>query len=544
MKNIFVDKIKKYSSKKTAFALLECGETIKTINYEELYNSYLEYKTLFESVKMENKLCILYLQACVDFVAILMALIDTDFKPVLKTIGPSVAKDKIYSQLKEIKTEFKNISTIITNYNYEGLEDMALSLNLNYIDLENKSVYINNNDRYCHVNGDIILLTSGTTKFSKGVLITISQLEKNVSFCRDLWNIDDEDVCLDWMPHSHIYGLVTGFLLPIYTGGTSYIMSPKEYSNNFNTFFSCLGKYKITHTHTPASNMFLENGSLYVGKIDLSNLKTVSLGGEAINYSLLNKFEKRYALKRNIFSPNYGMSEIAGLLCAIKHGEELKILDVNEQDLKFNNKITIENGYNSCKLVSVGKTNKNETLICEPNTFDELGDYVIGEIVINVSSMSNAYINPRDNVPFVVHNGITYYRTGDLGFKYDEYLIVIGRIKEIIKINGKNISPYEIENCVILSEYKKNITNVVAFARKKTVFSSEEIGLLIETTLDDSYIDEILKMIDDKLQIKIMSENTILLRKCKIPRFSNGKISRKKCDEYFNVLKESEDING
>ena len=539
MKNIFVDRIKEYSSEKLAFTLLDNGIVSKTISYEELYDSYLEYKTLFENIKIENKLCVLYLKSCVDFVSILMALIDTDFKPILKTIGPSVAKEKVYSQLKEIKNEMKDISTVITNYNYDGLKDMSSSLSLNYIDLENKEVKINNNDDYYHVNGDIILLTSGSTKFSKGVLITVEQLEKNVLFCRNLWDINDKDICLDWMPHSHIYGLVTGFLLPVYTGGHSYIMSPKDYSNNFNMFFSCLGKYKITHTHTPASNMFLENGSLYGSDIDLSNLKTISLGGEAINYSLLDKFKNRHNLKRNIFSPNYGMSEITGLLCAIKYGEELKVLDVNEQDLKFNNKITVENKYNSCKLVSVGKTNKNETLICEPDTFDELGEYAIGEIVINVPSISNAYINPEDNISFVPYNGKIYYRTGDLGFKYDDYLTVVGRIKEIIKIDGKNISPYEIENCIMLSAYKKGITNVVAFARKKNI-TSEEIGLLIETTLDDSYIDKILKMIDDKLQIKINNENIILLRKGRIPRFSNGKISRKKCDEYFEILKENE----
>jgi len=461
MENIFLNKIKEKSSDKTAFTLLDNGIIKQTISYKELYNSYLEYKILFEKINIENKLCVLYLQTCVDFTSILLALIDTGFKPIIKTIGPSVVKDKVYSQLKELKNEMKDISSVVTNYDYQGLKELSKGLNLNYIDLENKNISINNKDEYYNVNGDIILLTSGSTKFSKGVLINLHQLEENVKFCKNLWDINENDICLDWMPHSHIYGLVTGFLLPIYTGGTSFIMSPKDYSNNSNLLFECLNKYCITHTHTPASNLFLENGCNYDKKIYFSNLKIVSLGGEAINYSLLEKFNNKFKLEKNIFSPNYGMSEITGLLCAIKYGDELMVLDVNENDLKFNHKITVEKKYNSCKLVSVGKTNKEETLICEPDTFDELSDYSIGEVIINVPSISNAYINPIDNISFVSYKGKTFYRTGDLGFKYNDYLTVVGRIKEIIKIKGKNISPYEIENCIMLSEYKKDISNVV-----------------------------------------------------------------------------------
>ena len=53
MKNIFVDRIKEYSSEKLAFTLLDNGIVSKTISYEELYDSYLEYKTLFENIKMD-----------------------------------------------------------------------------------------------------------------------------------------------------------------------------------------------------------------------------------------------------------------------------------------------------------------------------------------------------------------------------------------------------------------------------------------------------------------------------------------------------------
>lgn len=358
---------------------------------------------------------------------------------------------------------------------------------------------------------------------------------------------------MNWMPHSHIYGLVTGFLLPVYTRSSSYIMSPKEFSLKFDTFFEGLSKFNITNTHTPASNLFLEKGIEYVIKnqpsnFDLSKLKTVSLGGEAINYKLLESFLEnlsKYGFNHNAFSPNYGMSEISGLLCAIKINESVKTIVVDEYDLKFNNTVNITNKFNSCTLVSVGKVSCDNVIMFEPFTYNRLPNKTIGEIVINVPSLSNGYINKNDNANFVEYNNDIYYRTGDLGFvDENNYLFVTGRLKEIIKIKGKNISPYEIENCLLNSEFKEFINNVVVFSKKDKIDSSEEIGIFTETSAisenDDIIKKKMLNLIDKKLQIKVDCTNVLFLRKNRIPRFSNGKISRKKCNELFQKIMEDE----
>lgn len=543
MDNIFIKKIKKYSlnEDKIAYHYIEEMKVIDTITYKDMYSKYLYYLEYFNNLELTNKFSILYMTAGVNFMPILLACIDAGIKPILKTIGESVSNEKLFGQLIEIKKEMPGVGNIITNYNYPNLKEKAELLEFNYIDLENDKSYINYRKDNFEINGDIILLTSGSTKFSKGVIISISQLLENTIFCKNLWNINEDDICLDWMPHSHIYGLVTGYFLPIYTGGISYIMNPKEYAKNFNNFFKCLDKYKITHTHTPASNMFLESGAKVDDfNIKLDSIKTISLGGEAINYSLLEKFNQRYNLKRNIFSPNYGMSEISGLLCAIKSEEDILVTDVDQNELKFNNKISLNSTFNTCRLVSVGSVNKEETLIVEPDTFNLLNDFEIGEIVIHVKSISNGYINKEDNVSFVEYNGLTYYRTGDLGFINSGYLTVTGRLKEIVKVKGKNISPYEIENTIIISSFGDKIKNIVAFARKENITDEEEIGLLIETNLDNEFVDDIIKLVKDTIQVKIKKKNVLFLKKNTIPRFSNGKISRKNCNKYFKELARDE----
>jgi len=555
MENVFIEKIRKFKDitpNKIAFSYLECGLIKDSITYKEVYNKYIKYTRYLKKLKLENKLYVLYLSAGVDFVPILFSCIENNIKVIIKTIGETVSSEKLIYQLTELKSDIKDIEGIITNFDYNSFEEKCIDMNLNYINITKKYNNIKYNPTKSNIKEELIILTSGSTKSSKGVLIDSRGLELNVKECINFWNITDKDICLNWMPHSHIYGLVTGFLIPLYSGSTSFIMSPKEYSNDFDLFFTCLSKYKITHTHTPASNMFLEKGYDFLKnnkdeKFTLKNLGTVSLGGEGIKYDLLEKFyslAKKFEFKKIAFSPNYGMSEISGLLSAIKSDEELCIVDINELLLKDSN---IKNTPNN--LISVGKVD-DKVIICEPNTFNKLESLKVGEIIINVPSIASGYINClEDNESFVKYNGKRCFRTGDLGFLYNGYLIITGRIKELIKISGKNISPYELENIIVSNSNLEFIKSVVVFGKKNIEDYIEEIGVFIE--VDDNKnlsVNElkkiIIRIINDKLQIKIKKENILILRKNKIPRFSNGKVSRKKCNELFDIFKEDENEKG
>jgi len=555
MENVFIEKIRKFKDitpNKIAFSYLERGLIKDSITYKEVYNKYVEYTEYLKKLKLENKLYVLYLSAGVDFVPILFSCIKNNIKVVIKTIGETVSSEKLIYQLTELKNDIKDIEGILTNFDYNSFEEKCINMNLNYINITKNYNNIKYNTTKSNIKEELIILTSGSTKSSKGVLIDSRGLELNVKECINFWNITDKDICLNWMPHSHIYGLVTGFLMPIYSGSTSFIMSPKEYSNDFDLFFTCLSKYKITHTHTPASNMFLEKGYDFLKnnkdeKFTLKNLRAVSLGGEGIKYDLLEKFyslAKKFKFKRIAFSPNYGMSEITGLLCAIKSDEELCVVDINELFLKDSN---IKNTPNN--LISVGKVD-DKVIICEPNTFNKLESLKVGEIIINVPSIASGYINClEDNESFVKYNGKRCFRTGDLGFLYNGYLIITGRIKELIKISGKNISPYELENIIVSNSNLEFIKSVVVFGKRNIEDYIEEIGVFIE--VDDNKklnVNELKKIIirsvNDKLQIKIKKENILILRKNKIPRFSNGKVSRKKCNELFDIFKEDENEKG
>lgn len=553
-KNIFISRIKEKSltnGDKNALIFLSQKKIVDTYTYKMLDEKIDYYTNYFLGLNLAKRVCIMYLTAGCDSIAIIFGAISAGITPIIRTIGQSITMDKLSYQLEEIINEIPEVTVLITNFDYEGLEEKAKLGKLHYVYTERKNNNSVENYSGKSIDADLILLTSGSTKFSKGVKIDIDKLLMNVLYCDTLWNVDEKSKCLTWMPHSHIYGLVSGILLPLYKGSTTYIMSPKEFSSNMENWLESLSIYKITHTHTAASNFTLENSLSIVRKnkiknLNLSNLKTLSLGGEAVNIAILKKFNdcfSKFELNENIYSPNYGMTEISGLLCGTKNSEHIYSVKVDEDKFKIESKLDFDNIIKVYEIISVGTIDKKNVKILSPETNNILEDKTIGEICIIIPSMTTGYLKDEDNDCFTQYNGKRMYRTGDLGFVENSHLFVTGKIKELIKINGKNISPFSIEQCINLKLKNDDLGNVVAFSLNDEN-GIEEVGIMIETHKqinNQKHIkNQIVQLIQKNLQVKILFNNILLIYKNNIPRFSNGKISRKKCGEYFFDIRDDE----
>jgi len=71
-----------------------------------------------------------------------------------------------------------------------------------------------------------------------------------------------------------------------------------------------------------------------------------------------------------------------------------------------------------------------------------------GEIHARGPQMLVGYLHPDDEVGSFDDDG--YFRTGDLArWVDDDYLVVTGRVKDVIIRNGENIAPKEIEDILI-----------------------------------------------------------------------------------------------
>ena len=83
------------------------------------------------------------------------------------------------------------------------------------------------------LNGDfyknapaMILYTSGTTSKPKGVVLSHSSLEAQISCLTNAWKITNKDTILHSLPLHHVHGIINAMLAPLNAGG-KVIMLPK-----------------------------------------------------------------------------------------------------------------------------------------------------------------------------------------------------------------------------------------------------------------------------------------------------------------------------
>jgi acyl-CoA synthetase (AMP-forming)/AMP-acid ligase II len=153
----------------------------------------------------------------------------------------------------------------------------------------------------------------------------------------------------------------------------------------------------------------------------------------------------------------------------------------------------------------------------EVRILDENGDDVPhgqeAEICVRGENVTKGYLNnPTANATAFTKGG--FFRTGDQGKIKDEYIIVTGRIKELINKGGEKISPVELEHVLV---HHANIAEAVSFAIPDPGHYGEDIGIAVVLKGIESISEEDLKtwMADKvakfKIPRKVCSTKSILL---------------------------------
>jgi len=357
---------------------------------------------------------------------------------VLFFASESILKDLNESQMPALKTiysfsgkqianreEGKNLSIRLTNRFNEKYPDGFSREMINYKEFPNENLAVLN-------------YTSGTTGFSKGVLITGDNLVGNIIYGQITLPLERGNAMLSLLPLAHAYGCAFEFLFPLSTGCHITLLgktpSPKILMKAFgevkpNLIISVpliLEKiYKnmiVPMINKPIMKIALKLPLINTAIYSLVRKKLVqAFGGNfrqvVIGGAPLNKEVEEFFLKIHFpVSVGYGMTECAPL--------------VSFSD--FNNYIPL----------SCGKVLPNlEVRIDSPDPYQTPGEIQIkGQNV-----MRGYYKNEEATKDAFTADG--WLKTGDLGtINKDNYIFIRGRSKcMILSSSGQNIYPEEIE---------------------------------------------------------------------------------------------------
>jgi acyl-CoA synthetase (AMP-forming)/AMP-acid ligase II len=261
----------------------------------------------------------------------------------------------------------------------------------------------------------VVPYSSGTTGFPKGVMLTHRNL---VSLLRqmeatDAFSQDDTMICV--VPMSHLYGLHIIVNLGLSQGAT--IVTVPRY--DLDQFLQVLAQYKVSVAPLVPPLVLVLSSAPQLNGHDLSALRLIYCGAATLADNIARNCSERLGCEIRY---GYGMTELSPLSHAsLANPQEHKPGSVG---------FCLPN--TQCKIVDY-------------TTGHELGADQQGEIWVRGPQVMKGYLgNPEATAEIIGPDG--WLRTGDIGYCDNEgRLFVVDRLKELIKCNGRQVAPAELE---------------------------------------------------------------------------------------------------
>ncbi|RUT40687.1 non-ribosomal peptide synthetase, partial [Paenibacillus anaericanus] len=301
-----------------------------------------------------------------------------------------------------------------------------------------------------------IQFSSGSTGDPKGVMLTHSNLLTNMKAIVACSEATNNDSSLSWMPLTHDMGLIGFHLTPLLANMDQYLMSTALFIQHPTMWFQKASDHRITTLASPnfGYNHFLNyyKKNQAVGW-DLSAVRLIFNGAEPISARLSQQFMEEmgsYGLRSNAAFPVYGMAEaslavmfppVDEPLLEVRIDRETAIGELVKEIFEESSELA------ALSFVDVGMpVNDCQIQICDDGG-NLLPEKTIGEIQIKGPNVTSGYY--RD--PISTDKTITvdgWLKTGDLGFMRNGRLVVTGRKKDILFVNGQNVYPHDLEQLI------------------------------------------------------------------------------------------------
>lgn len=385
--------------------------------------------------------------------------------------------------------------------------------------------------------------SSGSTGTPKGVILKHHNIMINIYDMITQYHLSEKDTFLTWKPLTHDFCMIFFHLMPAILGVNQYHIPTNSFIRSPLLWFHKVHQHKATILgSTPFGIqhfMLFKKKSKIALDWDLQSVKGIIIGAEYISYGLCREFTaemEKYHLKRNAFIPVYGLAEATLIVTSNKPDEEMKVCNLNRKKMNIGQKVGIcsepadENGI---QFVDVGSTLPNTQLAIRDDTGGDLNDLEIGHICIKGDSVTSGYYkNEKATRDLIDRNG--WLDTGDIGFISNHRMVMVGRTKEIIVVNGANYAPHDIEEVIDKNINEDKSYKYLACNGFNNHTKKEQLIVFVY------YKNKLEKFVDLAKKVKtvviekmgLMVDEVIPINK--IPKTTSGKVRRVELSQRYN----------
>ena len=511
-----------------------------TVSFAELWNRAVALLGSLQSRGMQQgDELVIFSRSNEKFVVAYWAAILGGIIPVPVAVGISEEHRyklfRILSQLKRatLFTESELLARLLEFADQQDLADITTILNSRTALTRDIEPDVSGT-LYAAAPDDIAFIqySSGSTSDPKGVCLTHRNLCTNIRAILESLDWTEDDKGLSWMPLTHDMGLIGYHLCPMAVGMNHAVMDTNAFVRRPLLWMLKTNELRATQLCSPNFGykhflkLFERKG---LPEADLSCVKLILNGAEPISYSLCEEFLNALApfgLRRISMFPVYGLAEATVAVSMSEVGTEYSRIIVHRHSLKVGETYkTAELGdADAVSFVKVGAAIRDVQIRITDDTDGALDDGKVGNIQLRGGSITEkVYNDVAATEALFTPDG--WLRTGDCGVIVDGELVITGRSKDIIIVNGQNYYPHDIEE--IAAEVEGLDLGKVVVGGTRTRDSQTEELLVFALYRRDM---DTFRLLADKVRIRIGEQTGLevdhVIPVQRIPKTTSGKVQR------------------
>jgi acyl-CoA synthetase (AMP-forming)/AMP-acid ligase II len=381
--------------------------------------------------------------------------------------------------------------------------------------------------------------TSGSTNDPKGVIVTHDNLIANLDAGAALIGYRADMVNVSWCPLTHDMGLIMGALTSVAFGCPSVLMPPGAFIRRPIVWLQAIDRYRGTHTYSPNFGYDLSverTGEEERAGLDLSSMRVFINGAEPVRETTRERFLAAFAVagvRPESYTPAYGLAEATVLVTATPADSSGMVLWADVAALERDEIVLTDPGDSEARTICGDgfPAPDQEVAIVNPASNATVEAGRVGEVWLRGPSVCAGYWHrPAETkesfgARIAGDDGGPWLRTGDLGFLHGGELVICGRAKDLIVVNGRNIHPQDIEFAAELAHPAVRLGACAAFAVDT---ESGEVAVIVAEVDGEPSAAEVSAAIKSAVwrDFEVELADVLLVGPQQVPKTSSGKKQR------------------
>ena len=385
-----------------------------------------------------------------------------------------------------------------------------------------------------------IQYTSGSTRFPRGAMLTERATLRNViGIVRDGLAIVEGDRFCSWLPLYHDMGLVGKMIVPMASQTSIDYLGTREFAMRPRLWPRLISDRAATISFAPPFGYELAARRLRDGdaeQYDLRAWRVAGCGADMIRPEVLERFALAMApggFDARALMPSYGMAEVCLAVSFTPCGTGLHVdrVDQRRRETSDEARAADTDCPRATRFTGCGAPLPGFEVEIRDDVGDALTDRQVGGVFLRTPSTMLGYWNAADINRQILRDG--WLDTGDLGYTVDGQLVITGRRKDLMIINGRNIWPQDVE--LIAEQHQAVRTGDAAAFTVDAQDGSPVLVLLLQCREQDPTVREsLLRAIRAEIQAEFGIDARVTpVPPHSLPRTTSGKLSRFRARDLF-----------